>query len=123
MKSKEHIFRQTIKKTIKRPDFLSDPNNSFSTKSLTWTLTYSILTLFNDVIGNEIVSNPKLNYISKLIMDSSEELSKFIDDKELLYIWLFIGELVDEWIELAEEQEQYESCANLKNLMKKCFAD
>ncbi len=123
MKSKDQIFRQVIKKTIKRPDFLNDPNNSFSTKSLTWTLTYNILILFNDVVVQDVVSNPRLNYISRLIMDSSEELTKFIDDKELLYIWLFIGELVDEWIEIAEEQEQYEVCANLKNLMKKCFVD
>ncbi len=123
MKSKESTFKQTIKRTIKRPDFLSDPNNSFSTKSLTWTLTYGILIHFNDVVVNEVVSNSKLNYISKLIMDSSEELSKFIDDKQLLYIWLFIGELIDDWIEMAEDEEQYEACANLKNLLKKCFND
>ena len=116
------IFKKDVISTIVRPDFL-DNTNSFSTEEISWRHTFNTLKLFSDGINTNILNESKIKYICDFINAEIEELSKSVDSKQLLMCWLYIGELVEDWVQMALELEEYESASNLMKILEKACND
>jgi hypothetical protein len=56
-------------------------------------------------------------------MDISDDLSKILDGKNMLMIWLFIGEVIEGWIERAISLDCFESAENLKRILANSWED
>lgn len=116
------IFKKEVMLTIIRPDFLNN-TNSFSTEELSWRHTFNVLHLFLDGVGPRVLSDAKIKYICDFVNAEIEELSKVVDSKQLLMCWLHIGELVEDWVQMALELEEYESASNLMKILEKSCND
>lgn len=117
------LFRKALIKSIERPVFLEEDSDNPTIKNLGWNGVYNILLLFSDAISSNNLPKQKLRLIIKQIEDTTNELDTFLDSKQLLMLWIFIGSEIDAWIELCLQEEYYESAANLKKIMDGYFND
>ena len=116
-------FKKNVLQSIYRPDFLKEESDKPTVKNLAFNGGYNILCLFLDGISKEYLKKKNLNLIVKQIEHITYELDTFLDSKQLLMVWAWIGSEVDIWINLCLELEYYESAANLKKIMETYFND
>lgn len=118
------VFKKAVLKSVERPEFLKDSQIDLPTaKNLAWNAAFNILCLFSDGISETNLTKQKIRLISKQIEDITNQLDQFLDDKQLLYVWVFIGTEIESWIELCADREFYESSANLKKILETFFND
>ena len=100
---------------IQRPFFIDclDPLIS----KTAWSLTYNMLLNFSEGLQLTIIPQWRCDLISREVMDISDDLSKILDGKNMLMVWLFIGEIVEGWIERAVSLDCFESAENLKRIL------
>lgn len=117
-------FKKAIMRSVERPDFLYEEDRDLPTiKNLAWNGAYNILLLFSDGISQKTLPKQKIRLIAKQIEDITDELDKFLEDKQLLYVWMYVGTEVDSWIELCADREYFESSANLKKILESYFKE
>jgi hypothetical protein len=118
-------FKAAIIKSIERPKFLIDleVTDLPTPRNLAWNGAYNILSLFSDGISKNNLTKAKIRLIAKQIDNVTNELDTFLDSKQLLLVWSFVGQEVDIWIELAIAGEYFETAANLKKIMEAYFND
>lgn len=121
-KRNAQAYRKEVLKTIIKPDFLTN-EMAFSIEEVSWRYTFNILNFFLEGVTPRILSDAKIKYICGFVTSEIEELSKSVDSKQLLMCWLHIGELIEDWIVLAEESEEYESASNLMKILEKSCND
>lgn len=115
------IFKKAIIASIERPEFLQDDTELPTEKNLAYNGAYNILLLFSDGLSNKNLTKAKIRLIAKQIENVTNELDTFLDSRQLLLTWSFIGSEIDSWIELSLDKEYYESAANLKKIMEAYF--
>lgn len=114
-------LKDTCTGGIKIPRFINDLDPEIN--RAIWSLTYNILVLFSGGIQKSIKAEWRCDLISDEIMLISEDISKLVDSKEILLIWLFIGNMIEEWIDRAVELDCFESAENLKRILGSSFGN
>lgn len=126
MNCKEIVkFKSALLSNIERPKFLLDeePTDLPTPRNLAFNGAYNILCLFSDGISKSNLAKAKINLIAKQIENITNEMDIFLDSKQLLLVWSYVGNEIDIWIELAIEREYFETAANLKKIMEAYFND
>lgn len=116
-KSNLSTLRRKIAKSIKQPKFLIDPSSTLSTKNLTWNVVHNILYQFLDGVQPVVLSKSRVKFTCNEVAKLSDDLEAVISDKDLVYVWLYMGELVEEWIEWSVELDEFECAENLKKIL------
>ena len=119
--SKLNILRIESINDIYKPYFIENLDPILS--KTTWSLTYNMLINFTEALQTSIIQQWRCDLISREIMDISDDLSKIIDDKIILLIWLFLGEIVEGWIKRAVDLDCFESAENLKRILANSWED
>jgi hypothetical protein len=78
---------------------------------------------FTEGLQKSVIPQWRCDLISREIMDISDDLSKILDGKNMLMIWLFIGEVIEGWIERAISLDCFESAENLKRILANSWED
>lgn len=116
-------FKKELLYTIKRPDWLEEQSSPLSVKNLAWNGVYNILLLFLDGVNSKTLTKKRVDIIVKHIEATTNELDTFLDEKQLLLCWIFIGEKIESWSKLAVQFEQYETAANLQKILETFYQD
>jgi hypothetical protein len=111
-------LRSFAVKTIKQPEFLIDPSSPLSVKNLVWNRVHNILYEYMVGITEILISNSRIKQTCEEIQKISDDMSNNISDNDMMYVWLFLGETVESWIEEAIELEEFECASNLKKLLE-----
>lgn len=111
-------LRSFAVKTIKQPNFLMDPNSPLSVKNLIWNRVHNILYEYTVGLSEILLSNSRIKQTCEEIQKLNDDMANSVSDEDMMYIWLFLGETVESWIEKAIELEEYETSANLKKLLE-----
>lgn len=114
------LRRESIK-DINQPVFIDLLEPTIS--RTTWSLTYNMLVGFTEGLQPAIIPQWRCDLISREIMDISDDLSKILDGKNMLMVWLFIGEIIEGWIERAISLDCFESAENLKRILANSWED
>lgn len=101
--------RRYIINTIRRPDFIVNDE--------IWMSASSIVYLFLDGVADYIQHSDLIETICMDIERTSKNMRDFVHHKMVMYIWIWMSELVESWIEFSIEQEEYEIASNLKNIL------
>lgn len=112
--------RRFVVNSVKQPQFLLDPTSTLTTKSLAWNGVYNILYLMLDGCTCRLIRKHEIDAIEIEVDRINADLRALVDDKQMLMIWIWIGELVEGWIKFAIENEEYEIAANLKKILDAC---
>ncbi len=116
-------FRKKLLYTINKPDWLEDNSTPLSFKNLAWNGVYNILLLFLDGVNSKTLTKKRIELIVKHIEATTNELDTFLDERQLLLCWIFVGEKVESWSKLAVEWEQYETAANFQKILETFYQD
>lgn len=116
-------FKKELLYTIKRPDWLEEQSSPLSVKNLAWNGVYNILLLFLDAVNEKTLTKKRVEIIVKHIEATTNELDSFLDERQLLLCWIFIGEKIESWSKLAVQWEQYETAANLQKILETFYQD
>lgn len=116
-------FKKALLYSIKKPDWLEDSSSPLSFKNLAWNGVYNILLLFLDGVNKKTLTKKRIELIVKHIESTTNELDTFLDERQLLLCWIFVGEKVESWSKLAVECEEYETAANLQKILETFYQD
>ena len=105
--------RRYIINSIRRPDFIINDEIWLSVSSLVY--------LFLDGVVDYIQHNDLIESICIDIERTSKKIKEFVYHKMVMYIWIWLSELVESWIEFAIENEEYEIAANLQNIISQNY--
>lgn len=111
-------LRSFAVKTIKQPQFLMDPNSPLSVKNLIWNRVHNILYEYTIGLSEILLSNSRVRQTCEEVQRLNDDMANSVSDEDMMYIWLFLGETVESWIDKAIELEEYETSANLKKLLE-----
>lgn len=111
-------LRSFVVKSIKQPEFLLDPNSPLSVKNLVWNRVHNILYEYMVGLSEVTLPNGRIKQTCEEIQRLNDDMANSVSDNDMMYIWLYIGELVESWIEKSIELEEYESSSNLKKLLE-----
>lgn len=115
------FLRKRCVVSLREPKFMENIILDNIVQRAAWNISYEIVWKFTDVLGVDVLSKYRCLLISNEISELSEDLSRIVDSKTLLMIWLWIGELIESWIEWSIEDECYEAAENLKRLLTNSF--
>lgn len=105
--------KRCIINTIKRPDFIIGDE--------IWLSVSGMVYLFLDGVVDYVLDNDSIASICIDIEKVSNNLKNFVYHKMVMYIWIWVSELVELWIELAVANEEYEMAANLQNIISQNY--
>jgi|688.fasta_scaffold259121_4 hypothetical protein len=111
------LLRRDITESMVTPGFLKNPNLSLTLRNLSTASINQIYYYLLDAIVTTPLTESDCIKISKDIEEVFDELNMILEPKDVLYIWLHIGDLSEKWIKLAVDREEYEVAANLKKVM------
>ncbi len=111
-------LRSFAAKSIKQPEFLLDPNSPLSIKNLVWNRVHNILYEYMIGLTEILISNSRIKQTCEEVQKLNDDMANSISDNDMMYCWLFIGEVVESWIDKAIELELFESASNLKKLLE-----
>jgi hypothetical protein len=111
-------LRSFAVKSIKQPEFLMDPNSPISVKNLVWNRVHNILYEYTIGLSEILLTNSRIKQTCEEVQRINDDMANTISENDMMYIWLWLGETVESWIEKAIELEEYESSANLKRLLE-----
>lgn len=112
--SKLRIF---VNNSIIQPNFLIDLGTPLSVKNLTWNGVENILINYSEGICSTILSQKNIRVICKEIDSIIGEIGSILSERDIITISIWIVELIDKWIEMAIELEEFESAKNLTSLL------
>jgi hypothetical protein len=118
---KMNILRKDCVSSIQQPNFIDNLDPILARTA--WSLTYNMVINFTEGLQKSVIPQWRCDLISREIMDISDDLSKILDGKNMLMIWLFIGEIVEGWIERAISLDCFESAENLKRILANSWED
>ena len=121
IKSNLTILRTKVVKSIVQPDFLVDPSTTLSVKNLTWTLTRDILYHYLDALSDKVLTKSKIRFICNSIKLIVDQLTTILSDKDLMYLNMYLCEMVDSWVEWSIDLEEFETSQNLKNIFEENY--
>jgi len=116
-----NILKKICVESIKTPKFINDWEPQMS--RVVWSLTYNMLISFMDGIQKSVKPEWRCDLISEEIMLISEDISKMVNGKQILIIWLFVGSMIEQWIDEAVELDCFESAENLKRILGSSFGN
>jgi len=111
-------LRSFAVKTIKQPGFLLDPNSALSIKNLVWNRVHNILYEYMVGLTEILISNSRIKQTCEEVQKLNDDMANSISDNDMMYVWLWIGETVESWIEKAIDLEEFEAASNLKKLLE-----
>jgi hypothetical protein len=114
-------LRKICVESITVPKFINDFEPEIN--KIVWALTSSMLSSFMEGIQKSVKPEWRCELISEEIMLISEDISKMVNGKRILIIWLFVGSKVEEWIDSAVELDCFESAENLKRILGSSFGN
>jgi hypothetical protein len=118
---KMNILRKDCVSSIQQPNFIDNLDPILARTA--WSLTYNMVINFTEGLQKSVIPQWRCDLISREIMDISDDLSKILDGKNMLMIWLFIGEVIEGWIERAISLDCFESAENLKRILANSWED
>jgi hypothetical protein len=118
---KMNILRKDCVSSIQQPNFIDNLDPILARTA--WSLTYNMVINFTEGLQKSVIPQWRCELISKEIMDISDDLSKLVDDVSLLMIWLFVGETIEDWIDMAISLDCFESAENLKRILASSVKD
>lgn len=110
-------LKREIANTILMPDFLKDWSGSESDKGWAYEIIYQILDLYYSAVKREVQTSAFVKRTCFRIDRSSYELQKLLTPNQYLQTWLWIGSIIEVWIDFAVELEEYEVASNLKKIL------
>lgn len=107
-------LNERIASTIEIPGFLK--SNKVNT-DIVIDVTYAILDAYFNCVSNDLKSDMDLLKLGLIIDKLSSDLSELANPQTNLQCWLWIGEIVTKWIDIAVDEEEFETAANLRKLL------
>ena len=77
-----------------------------------------ILNEYLDCISDEFISEEELDVMNYTIKRSTQDTKRITSSRDFLKVAIYIGMVVDSWVEKGIELEEFESVGNLKHLLK-----
>ena len=114
-------LRKSCLESIKTPKFINDFEPEIN--RVVWSLTYNMLVAFMNGIQKSVKAEWRCDLVSEEIMLISEDISKLVNGKRILLIWLFVGSMIEQWIDEAVELDCFESAENLKRILGSSFGN
>ena len=114
-------LKRTCVESIKTPKFINDWDPEVS--RVVWSLTYNMLICFMTGIQKSVKPEWRCDLVSEEIMLISEDISKMVNGKQILIIWLFVGSLIETWIDEAVDLDCFEAAENLKRILGSSFGN
>jgi hypothetical protein len=108
-------LKDGIAKTILVPHFLYEWNDQYKDELVN--LTFQILDLYYRGVNSDLLTNVQVKRICRKIDRLSAESITISPSHIHLQCWLWIGEMIEEWIQLAIFEEEFEVAANLRKLL------
>lgn len=112
-KEGEHGLIKYINNQMKKPEL----NLPASVMSRVWKYIHDILYLYCDGLVAIILSRTRIKNICDRISHSIDQLRENCDDKDHLFISIWIGSTVESWVLKSIELEEYEMAENLSNIL------
>ena len=117
-------LQNEINLTIHLPDFLSEQKDIENIDEIIkgyWKILNTFWRGVNEkFLSNTVIRNicMKIDWISDSILDNLPQDKKHIH----LQSWIWIGNLIEIWIELAVLREEYETATNLRRILNSEYA-
>jgi hypothetical protein len=108
-------LKEGIARTILVPDFLHEWVDEYKDEVVS--LTFQILDLYYRGVNKELLTNNQVKRLCRKIDRISADLLGITPPYLHLQGWIWIGETIEEWIQLAIFEEEFESAANLRKLL------
>ncbi len=115
-------LKTKISHTIYIPDYLRKWKCDNSTKDLATSILFEILDCYFKGVTGNYLSNRNVKILCNKIDDLSYEFSQITDPDIYLQNWLFIGQTIELWTDLAISLEEFEVATNLRKLLNNEYA-
>lgn len=113
LKKKFKEYKEYCRKTIIRPDWIEDDYR--------WVMTFHILkTYFAYCLTNEVIDKTIVGIICTDINYLWEDLRSEVTPQDYFLIWSYVSQILDEWLEISLQMEEFEVSQNLKNIFDFC---
>jgi len=106
-----------ISDTVFLPDFVRKWTSPNDIKDRLSHIIFEILNYYYVGVCQDFLTNRQIKDVCYEIDELSFEITEISSPHINLQCWLFIGETVEQWIEFALLEEEYEVASNLKKIL------
>lgn len=110
MKNKKNVLAKLVANDLKTKPYFIETNN--------WLYVKAIISDFKELMVDIFLSNDEIEVMEYFINLQLNHLAEIATDKQLYECHCFVTEILDYYLVIAREQELYESCQNIHNLVE-----
>jgi hypothetical protein len=111
-------LKAKINKTVSTPEFLRQWQGPVDIKTRLAEIVFEILTEYWSGVDTRVLDNREIKNICFEIDELTYEINEIATPQINLQCWLFIGQTIEDWIDFALADEEFETAANLKKILK-----